>query len=506
MKFVGSYVINRENVKFPDAIGKSYDSTTPDSVRCLRDRSLCRNKRLFAKILTTSVDTSLYLKMKITELDKNKVVIAENYINYTSEALKTDSIMKGLNKTIKEMVANHDDTKEKLKLAYEFMNLGEKIALKIKFSENTAVKYVDVEMNPQLSSLFGWDLEGSKVRINSTNLKGGYKTYIPQNTFLHSGLRSIIYIQHPDFISTNLNNELVTTICIKHENQLVYDQFFEVQSISPYLKLRFWIIDDKGQKRGSDESEQSSHEKTIRLEYEYCPFSSSGDYDSICDDMFTKKKVEEFIYEGDEHDRYQYWEMTPVAQWNPGTNNLSLCFDVYSVTHYYDNSKPDVRWRHFNRLIEIVDISPKTSFITGFEKGQRIEMSFKEAHDHCEKYKLKAELLSFESNKIFRPYYWQYITLHCSKVYNNGFCINQTEPINSPGLTGKFYRNDILGFLNNSCVSNQYLVSGYGTANTYTIAPSDFNMIRFSLYFDNGEPVELLSPMTIILNLNQIKD
>lgn len=247
MKFVGSYVINRENVKFPDSLGKSYEATTPDSVRCLRDRALCRNKKLFAKILTTSIDASVYLKMTITECDAKMVTLQKSFVNIATNAFSIDDIVTAINNNM-DMIKNNATNKDKtLKLDYDFINTGDKIVLTVNFNQRN-YEHVKIEMNPQMACILGWDADGPTVIISKTKESSLIK-FTPKNTFVHGGLSSIIYVQHPDYISTNLNNELITTICIKNENQLVYDQFFEIQSISPYSKLRFWIIDDKGKKR-----------------------------------------------------------------------------------------------------------------------------------------------------------------------------------------------------------------------------------------------------------------
>lgn len=147
--------------------------------------------------------------------------------------------------------------------------------------------------------------------------------------------------------------------------------------------------------------------------------------------------------------------------------------------------------------IEITGISKRFSYITGFQEGQSEQFTPEDIED----INIETERLILIGNEIYRPYYWDLISLNCNKVVNIGKIINQTIEVPTIDKSSMFNQYSIIGYVPNSCGNGFSLINGLPTQNKYVIQPASFNMIRFRLLFQNNEPVELLSPMTIILNL-----
>ena len=101
----------------------------------------------------------------------------------------------------------------------------------------------------------------------------------------------------------------------------------------------------------------------------------------------------------------------------------------------------------------------------------------------------------------YNPHYWNYITLSCNKSYNTGNVVNQERFNTNIDESSQFYKGQILGYMPNNAYDPEAMQTGLATANEYLINPGDFNSIRFWLNYDNGEPVKLCSPMTIVLNM-----
>ena len=97
--------------------------------------------------------------------------------------------------------------------------------------------------------------------------------------------------------------------------------------------------------------------------------------------------------------------------------------------------------------------------------------------------------------------YWNYITLSCNKAYNTGNVVKQERFNQDIEESSHFYKAQILGYMPNNVYSDDAMQTGMATANQYLINPADFNSIRFWLNYDNGEPVKLCTPMTIVLNI-----
>ena len=131
---------------------------------------------------------------------------------------------------------------------------------------------------------------------------------------------------------------------------------------------------------------------------------------------------------------------------------------------------------------ELIQITPQLSHFTGL---------------HCNS--TKANILL--GTRVYNPQYWNYITLSCNKAYNTGNIVNQERFNSDIDESSQFYKGQILAYMPNNAYAPEAMQTGMATANEYIIQPADFNSIRFWLNYDNGEPVKLCSPMTIVLNM-----
>ena len=136
----------------------------------------------------------------------------------------------------------------------------------------------------------------------------------------------------------------------------------------------------------------------------------------------------------------------------------------------------------------ITDISPEFQYFSGLRPSD-----FQRSYDYTS-YILTAP-------HTFNPHYWNYITLSCNKSYNTGNIVNQERFNSDIDESSQFYKGQILAYMPNNAYAPEAMQTGMATANEYIIQPADFNSIRFWLNYDNGEPVKLCSPMTIVLNM-----
>ena len=199
--------------------------------------------------------------------------------------------------------------------------------------------------------------------------------------------------------------------------------------------------------------------------------------------------------------------ITPLSGYNNLKNRLELGFEV--SMDILNTEGETIKNRYYSRgyvtKIIIEDISEKLSEITGFVKNQIKEKSYIQSEFNVYQKQAKAEYLCIRGAKLFKPYFFEFITLSCNKVFNTGSIFNLNEVLPDPNKSSEYFRNQIIGYLMNTVSSNQYMTTGYGFPNTYYIKAGDFLNIKFTLKFDNDEKVELQSPMTIILNLSPVQ-
>ena len=199
--------------------------------------------------------------------------------------------------------------------------------------------------------------------------------------------------------------------------------------------------------------------------------------------------------------------ITPLSGYNNLKNRLELGFEV--SMDILNTEGETIKNRYYSRgyvtKIIIEDISEKLSEITGFVKNQIKEKSYIQSEFNVYQKQAKAEYLCIRGAKLFKPYFFEFITLSCNKVFNTGSIFNLNEVLPDPNKSSEYFRNQMVGYLMNTVSSNQYMTTGYGFPNTYYIKAGDFLNIKFTLKFDNDEKVELQSPMTIILNLSPVQ-
>ena len=135
----------------------------------------------------------------------------------------------------------------------------------------------------------------------------------------------------------------------------------------------------------------------------------------------------------------------------------------------------------------ILDISPQLRYFSGLEPASFTTID--------------SQPPTLIGVRAYNPQYWNYITLSCNKAYNTGNIVNQERFNSDIDESSQFYKGQILAYMPNNAYAPEAMQTGMATANEYIIQPADFNSIRFWLNYDNGEPVKLCSPMTIVLNM-----
>ena len=182
------------------------------------------------------------------------------------------------------------------------------------------------------------------------------------------------------------------------------------------------------------------------------------------------------------------WELTPDYR-----IKLTAPSGVFASDYFTHNAPLQCGLKWTEICVElhqmwIDDISTELRYFSGLEPAEL-------RHD--------AYLRTFTitAPHTYNPHYWNYITLSCNKSYNTGNVVNQERFNNDIDDSSQFYKGQILGYMPNNAYAPEAMQTGMATANEYLIQPADFNSIRFWLNYDNGEPVKLCSPMTIVLNM-----
>ena len=189
----------------------------------------------------------------------------------------------------------------------------------------------------------------------------------------------------------------------------------------------------------------------------------------------TFKITVEFVFVWNKKNRLEMYALKPLVY----HNDINKC--SWNITSF-----------------ALDDISSELSHLTGITRG----VTFSETNEKVSDKSL--QVFKAVMVKPFNPQYWNYITLTCNKVYNTATIVNQTHYITQPNEATQFYKCQIMGYLVNQSTLKTFITTGVPTSNEYLITPSDFNSIRFNLHFDNGEPVKLYSPMTIVLNISPV--
>ena len=181
-----------------------------------------------------------------------------------------------------------------------------------------------------------------------------------------------------------------------------------------------------------------------------------------------------------------------------------LNYDAYIYNEGHEillpRDKPD-QLRFYITDCALKEITPKLAHYLGLSSGQFIKsepirIAEMEHYGYTFVYNY-----SLTGNRCYNPHYWNYITLSCNKSYNTGNIVNQERFNSDIDESSQFYKGQILAYMPNNAYAPEAMQTGMATANEYIIQPADFNSIRFWLNYDNGEPVKLCSPMTIVLNM-----
>lgn len=241
MEFVGSYIINGENLKEPPILGGQHHVIQPVGILLLRDRALQRGKKLYAKILNLSIDDTSYIpgRMIIREYakkDKLEAKVLDWEITFDRAAALSD-LAKYLNDSIKYLKGiekEHNNNTDVLKNTYEFQTYKNKLCLKITYN---SIEVVEIETSNNVAEFFGWNDSNIHEFIK------GNTFYEPPSYPLHTLSMNNVYFSHPDFINSNFNLTNITGVGTLYENGINQEQRFEIQSMSPYCPVRFWVID-----------------------------------------------------------------------------------------------------------------------------------------------------------------------------------------------------------------------------------------------------------------------
>ena len=228
MTYVGNYVINKSNIV--KQYDKTYRLTHSDAMLSIRDKTLNRGKRLFAKIQACNIDTVFNGKITVSYY-KLKGIISDELI--TREYYITFDLCKGdlLNKINEHMDKLYEI--EQYKLFIRFINHENKRTKIYAKMDNDTFTYAKFVFDETLSDLLGFE-----PNIEYKYPNAGDEILSPHPSMVST---NVIYFTHANLIHSNFNKDNITAVSHHIEQQINYEVMFEIRSLSPSVNIEFFI-------------------------------------------------------------------------------------------------------------------------------------------------------------------------------------------------------------------------------------------------------------------------
>ena len=213
MTYIGNYVINKSNiVKQND---NTYRLTHTDSVLSIRDKTLNRGKRLFAKIQACNINVSYSGLMNVEYVKKNGTYAYDCYITF--DLCKGDLLTK-INEYMTKLYELEDDY-----LFINFENLeNNRIRINTIMDKNI-YQSVQFIFDETLANFLGFEPD-TEYKINNITTE----TLAPYPSLIFS---NVIYFTHHNLIHSNFNRDNITK----------YEVSFEIRSLSPSINVEFFV-------------------------------------------------------------------------------------------------------------------------------------------------------------------------------------------------------------------------------------------------------------------------
>ena len=227
--YLGNFVINESNIEQYD--NGFYRLKHMDTLLLMRDKVLNRGKRLFAKIQSCNINKcTLSGKMTVKFYKKDYLIFDKTiqqdynltfnpYDNYL--IVKINMILRNLYEIDKNLILN-------VKFEYD-----SNYQININVTEWNSVYAISFTFDSVLAEYLGFDANDEFMCENDENVFTAPRPAIQNIT--------AIYFYHPNLMHSNLNKDSITAISHPGPDQLIYDNQFEISSLTPNVNVEFFI-------------------------------------------------------------------------------------------------------------------------------------------------------------------------------------------------------------------------------------------------------------------------
>ena len=227
--YLGNFVINESNIEQYD--NGFYRLKHMDTLLLMRDKVLNRGKRLFAKIQSCNINKcTLSGKMTVRFYKASFVIwdetIQQDY-NLTFNPYENDLINK-INIILRQLYET--DKKNILNIKFEY---DSNYQININVTEWNSIVYIKFIFDSVLAEYLGFDANKEFMCGNAQNSYTAPRPAIQNIT--------AIYFYHPNLMHSNLNKDSITAISHPGPDQLIYDNQFEISSLTPNVNVEFFI-------------------------------------------------------------------------------------------------------------------------------------------------------------------------------------------------------------------------------------------------------------------------
>lgn len=254
MRYLGNYVINRENSK----IDGDYIYTTQNNQVCtLVSKCRNKNKKLWVKIQQLIVDPNempYTITYHETQSGGRPTIERKFDFHYDFRNHSKTEIIKYLKQEVIEKGLKLSDTDQTQGLIiFDFDEKQTRFVYKMVVCIYT--KKITFILSENLCRTLGFKINRRTVEEGAASQMDHQikKTYVAEdlpNFFLETKPENvpILYYYHPDLVSSNFNQEYITAVYVHNNGMYEYDLIHDVRSLSPTVQTYFYYYDDVNKK------------------------------------------------------------------------------------------------------------------------------------------------------------------------------------------------------------------------------------------------------------------
>ena len=227
--YLGNFVINESNIEQYD--NGFYRLKHMDTLLLMRDKVLNRGKRLFAKIQSCSINKCMLCGKMTIEYYISGYEIFDETIQkdyYLTFNPYENNLINKINLILRQLYNIN-----KTKMANVHFGYDSDYRVNINITDWNNILYINITFDSVLAEYLGFDADETYQMDNERNFY----------TAPHLAIQNIaaIYFYHPNLIHSNFNKESITAVSHPGQDQLLYDNQFEISSLTPNVNVEFFI-------------------------------------------------------------------------------------------------------------------------------------------------------------------------------------------------------------------------------------------------------------------------